>query len=250
MLAAIKQRAKIVNTCLLLGIAIAVVLNMGTAYADNTVRSKDIVNGQVKTVDLGNNAVTSAKIKDGEVGTLDLATGAVTSASVADGSLTIADLGFDSVGSNQIATDAVNATEIADNSIDGGEIVNDSLGQSDIAAGGVGASEVADGSLTGADIASNSITTADIAGTDASGAISLGAGAVANGRCNFYNISVPGAVADQTVIISARATLPTGQILYGVEVPSADHVIMAACNFSGGTWDALSSFPIRTVTFG
>ena len=71
-----------------------------------------------------------------------------------------------------------------------------------------------------------------------------------NGRCNFYTISVPGAIADQTVIISARASLPTGQILYGVEVPSNDHVIMAACNFSGGTWDALSSFPIRTVTFG
>ena len=80
--------------------------------------------------------------------------------------------------------------------------------------------DIASSSITGADIASNSITTADLAGTDASGAISLGAGAVSNGRCNFYNIGVPGAIADQTVIISARASLPTGQILYGVEVPS------------------------------
>ena len=248
MFAAIKKHATFANICSFL--CLTIVMGMGTAYANNTIRSKDIVNGQVKTVDLANNGVTTGKILDGEVGTLDIGTGAVTSTSIADNSLTSTDLGSSSVGSDEIATDAVNATEIADSSIDGGEIVDDSLGQSDIAAGGVGASEVSDGSLTGADIASNSITTADIAGTDASGAISLGAGAVANGRCNFYDISVPGAIADQTVIISARASLPTGQILYGVEVPSNDHVIMAACNFSGGTWDALSSFPIRTVTFG
>lgn len=250
MLAAVKKRTTFVNICLLLCLALALLLNMGTAYANNTVRSKDIVDGQVKTVDLGNNAVTTGKIKDGEVGTADIGAGAVTSLSVADNSLTAADLALDSVGSDEIATDAVQATEIADNSIDGGEIIDNSLGQADIATGGVGTSEVSDGTLTGTDIANNSITTADLAGTDASGAISLGTGAVANGRCNFYNISVPGAVADQTVMISARASLPTGQILYGVEVPSADTVVLAACNFSGGTWTALSSFPIRTVTFG
>ena len=248
MFAAIKKRATFANICSFL--CLVIVMGMGTAYANNTVRSRDIVNGQVKTVDLGERWGHYRKILDGAVGTLDIGTGAVTSTSVADNSLAMTDLGSNSVGSDEIATDAVNATEIADNSIDGGEIVDDSLGQSDIGPGGIGASEVADSSLTGTDIASNSITTADIAGTDASGAISLGTGAVANGRCNFYDISVPGAIADQTVIISARASMPTGQILYGVEVPSNDHVIMAACNFSGGTWVALSSFPIRTVTFG
>jgi hypothetical protein len=49
----------------------------GTAYAANTVRSSDIVNGQVKSVDigskqvknadLGSNSVTSAKVKDGSL---------------------------------------------------------------------------------------------------------------------------------------------------------------------------------------
>lgn len=34
----------------------------GTAYAANTVRSSDIVNGQVKRVDIANNAVTSGKV--------------------------------------------------------------------------------------------------------------------------------------------------------------------------------------------
>ncbi len=39
----------------------------GTAYAANTVRSRDIVNGQVKRVDLANSAVTSGKVKDGSL---------------------------------------------------------------------------------------------------------------------------------------------------------------------------------------
>jgi hypothetical protein len=248
MLNAVKKRATFANICSFL--CLTIVLGMGTAYAKNTVRSSDIVNGQVKTVDLGGNAVTSVKIKDGQVAAPDLGANAVTSGAIADSTITSSDLGSASVGSDEIATDAVGATEIADDTIDGGEIINDSLSSSDIASGAIGTSEVADSSLTGSDIANNSITTADIAGTDASGAISLGTGSVAQGRCNFYNISVPGAVASQTVIISARAALPAGQILYGVGVPSADTVTMAACNFSGGTWSALTSFPIRTVTFG
>jgi len=50
----------------------------GTAYAANTIRSTDIVDGQVKTADLANGAVTSTKLKDGGVATRDLAGGAVT----------------------------------------------------------------------------------------------------------------------------------------------------------------------------
>lgn len=246
--ATLKKRATFANVCSFMALTIA--LGAGSAYAANTVRSKDIVNGQVKTVDLGNNAVTTVKIKDGQVGSADLGVGSVGSSALANDSVTNAAIGADSIDASQLRTDSVGATEVADNTIDGGEIVDNSLTSTDLASGSVGTSEVADASLTGADIASNSIGLSDIVGTDASGAISLGSGSVAQGRCNFYNISVPGAVADQTVMISARASLPTGVILYGVEVPSADTVVMAACNFTGGTFPTLSSFPIRTVTFG
>ena len=49
-------------------------------------RSKDIVNGQVKGVDLKAGAVTTDKIKDGGVGLADLLAGSVDSSKVADGS--------------------------------------------------------------------------------------------------------------------------------------------------------------------
>jgi hypothetical protein len=58
-------------------VALFLVLASGTAYAANTIYSGDIVDGQVKTVDLANVAVTNGK----------LAGNAVTSNRVLDGSL-------------------------------------------------------------------------------------------------------------------------------------------------------------------
>jgi hypothetical protein len=52
------------------------------AYAANTVRSTDIVDGEVKTTDLANNAVTAGKIKDNEVKAAEIATDAVGAAEI------------------------------------------------------------------------------------------------------------------------------------------------------------------------
>ncbi|HSV37702.1 MAG TPA: hypothetical protein VLI04_02980 [Nocardioidaceae bacterium] len=55
-------------------LALAVSLS-GTAYAAATIRSGDIVDGQVKTRDLAKNAVKSAKVKDGSLLRKDLKAG-------------------------------------------------------------------------------------------------------------------------------------------------------------------------------
>jgi len=47
------------------------------AYAANTIGSADIIDGQVKTADLGGNSVTAAKIKDGEVKAAEIGIDAV-----------------------------------------------------------------------------------------------------------------------------------------------------------------------------
>lgn len=55
---------------------LALVLALGgTAYAANTVRSKDIVDGQVKAADLGKNAVTTTKVRDGSLLAADFGAG-------------------------------------------------------------------------------------------------------------------------------------------------------------------------------
>ena len=63
---------RVANATALLSPVIAL---SSTAYAANTVRSADIVNGQVKKKDLANNAVSGPKVKDGSLTTADLAAG-------------------------------------------------------------------------------------------------------------------------------------------------------------------------------
>jgi hypothetical protein len=236
------------NVCSFLALTIA--LGTGGAYAANTVFSTDIVDGEVKHADLASNSVTSSNIYNGSVLSPEIADGAVGGSEILDSAIGAADLGFDSVGSSEIQTDAVNATEIADGSIDGGEIINDSLGSADLAPNAITASELTNNVVTGGKVANNSLTTADVAGTDSNGSISLGAGSVANGRCKSYDIIVGGAKTNETLIISTRATLPAGLVIYGQQIPADGHGIMTVCNMSGATMPALTNFPIRMVTFG
>jgi hypothetical protein len=149
-----------------------------------------------------------------------------------------------------IQSNAVQAAEIADSSIDDGEIINQSMGSADLATNAITADELTNSVVTGAKVANNSLTTADVAGTDAFGSISLGAGSVANGRCKPYDITVGGSKTNEALVISTRAALPAGMLIYGQQVPADGHGIMTVCNMSGATMPALVDFPIRTVTFG
>jgi hypothetical protein len=217
--------------------------------ADGAVTSADVANDSLTSADLAPNAVNTSELGEAAVTTPRIAAGAVNSDKVLDESLTAADLG----------TNSVNATEIADGAIDSGEIFDESLFAADLAAGSVGSSELLDGAvgtadiannaITGAKVANDSLTTADVDGTDSNGSISLGAGSVADGRCKSYDITVGGAVANDVIVISTRAALPAGLLIYGQQVPADGHGIMTLCNLSGAAMPALTNFPIRTVTF-
>jgi hypothetical protein len=250
--------------------ALTLALGTGGAYAANTVFSTDIVDGEVKTADIGFQAVvhsklgpasvSSAKLIDGTIANADLAAGSVNGASVFDNSLTTDDLATSSVNSAEIAPDAVGATDISDNAIDGGEIVNGSVGAVELSTSSVGSEELATGAATeakigsnavnGAKVANNSLTSADLAGADVNGTIQVPTGTVANGRCGNYSIGVGGAKAGEVVVITNKAALQNGLLLYGSRVPSDGTVTMTMCNMSGGTQNALVDFPIRITTFG
>jgi hypothetical protein len=53
-------------------LALVIALGTGSAYAANTIRSGDIVDGQVKRADLAASAVNSAKLKDNSVAAVDV----------------------------------------------------------------------------------------------------------------------------------------------------------------------------------
>jgi hypothetical protein len=96
---------------------------------------------------VGKNSVRSAQIVDATVRTVDLRDNAVKSVKVADASLTADDLGADSVNSDEIAENAVASPEVAP----------DSLTTGDLGAASVASSEVADQSLTANDLGPNSV---------------------------------------------------------------------------------------------
>jgi len=106
----------IVISCLALFLALT-----GSAFAvgiaKNSVRSPQIADGTVRTVDLHDGAVTTPKLGLASVGADQLAENAVTTAKVAPDSLTAQDL----------ATSSVTSSEVADQSLTGADIAPDSI---------------------------------------------------------------------------------------------------------------------------
>ena len=109
----------------------------------NTVRSPQIVDGTIRTVDLRDNAVAAGKIAPDAVDTTEIAENGVESSDVAPETLTSADLGAASVTSS----------EVADQSLTANDLGPDSVGSSELQAGSVRASD-----LGGIIQASNAVT--------------------------------------------------------------------------------------------
>ena len=109
----------------------------------NTVRSPQIVDGTIHTIDLRDNSVAAGKIAPDAVDTTEIAENGVESSDVAPETLTAADLGAASVTSS----------EVADQSLTANDLGPDSVGSSELQAGSVRASE-----LGGIIQASNAVT--------------------------------------------------------------------------------------------
>ncbi|QIG41672.1 hypothetical protein G5V58_01800 [Nocardioides anomalus] len=204
---ALTRHVTFANTCALLALVVA--LGAGTATAANTIRSKDIANGQVKTVDLHDRSVTSAKVQDGTLGGVD----------VLDGSLTASDL----------ASDAITATQLRD--------------------GSVGTSELQLGAVTGSQVADDSLSFADLASGGTAGSVSVPAGDVPDGQCEQKTLSIAGAETGDAVVFSVRGAVQPGVFFVATQVSAPSTALVQLCNLSGTTMEAISGLPVRVLTF-
>jgi hypothetical protein len=84
-------------------------------------------------------------------------------------------------------------------------------------------------------------------GIDRTGTISLSG--ILNGRCTQVTFNIAGAKVGDAALVTTGAAIQNGILLYAQRVASAGHVEVNACNFSGTTMTAISSFPIRVMTF-
>jgi hypothetical protein len=97
-------------------------------------------------------AVRSAQIVDGTVRTVDLRDNAVNTFKIGNGTVTADDLATDSVGTDEIAKDAVKADEIAPEAVASSEVANQSLTQDDLGPNSVGSSELQAGAVRASEL--------------------------------------------------------------------------------------------------
>jgi hypothetical protein len=121
----------LVISCIALFVALT-----GSALAvgvgKNTVRSPQIVDGTVRTIDLRDNSVAAGKVAPDAIDSTEIAENGVESSDVAPDSLTAGDLGTASVAS----------LEVADQSLSAADLGPDSVGSNEIEAGAVRSSEL------------------------------------------------------------------------------------------------------------
>jgi hypothetical protein len=91
-----------------------------------------------------------------------IAKNSVRSAQIADGTVRTVDLRDASVSTPKIATDAVTGTQLAENSVSSPEVAQDSLTNQDLGTASVTSDEVADQSLTEADLGAASVGSSEL----------------------------------------------------------------------------------------
>lgn len=111
----------LVIACLALFMALT-----GSAFAvgiaKNSVRSAQIADGTVRSIDLRDNAVNAPKIAPDAVGSEEIAENAVESPEVAQDALTAADLGQASVTSSEVADQSLTAADLGPASVNASEL--------------------------------------------------------------------------------------------------------------------------------
>jgi hypothetical protein len=253
MLGRIRRHLSFANVASFLALAIA--LGTGGAYAANTVFSTDIVDGEVKSADLGVNAVRSTKIGAAQVTTSDLGADSVDSSKVLDSSLIGSDISNSSLTGDDVASSSLTGIDVSNGSLTSSDILDESLGTTEIADGGLNTSDLAISSITGSRIAASAVTTSDIAnrtvnmddidGADRSGSISVVA--ISADRCATITGSVSGAEPGDVAMLTTNGSIPNGMMIYAQRALT-DAVHIKVCNLSGATSAAITDLPVRVVT--
>jgi hypothetical protein len=108
-------------------VALFFALTGGTAFAltgSNTVFTDDIVNGEVKTADIGGGEVRSPDLLDSGVKATDIADGHVRSLEIAPDAVDSSEIAANAVKADEVDADAVGSSEIATNAVRGDELLN------------------------------------------------------------------------------------------------------------------------------
>ena len=149
------------------------------------------------------NSVISRSIKNGEVKTPDLAAGSVTSAKIQDGAVTGPDIAAGAVRSGQLGSGAVNSAKIADRTVDSIDLEYGAVGAENL--GNIQAVYATSAPIIDADGTTNggAVGSASVQAHCPAGAIPIGGGA------DWVNAS-SGSVLDKNLYLHSSYTTETG----------------------------------------
>jgi len=197
----------------------------------NAVGSEDIINGEVKTADIGGGVVTGAKVLDDSLGNVDLKSGSVRTSEVANGSLTGGDILPETLTQDNLGTDSVRADEIRYWSVGSDELVLSAVGDAHIRPDAVRSEEIQEDAVGSSEIVPDSVGEIELKGP----LIVEGPPERVNNDDVFYNVayaSCPanyqllsgGGVRDETYgTPSVSEDRPVGDSwAWGIRVPSDD----------------------------
>jgi hypothetical protein len=105
---------------------------LAVGVGKNTVRSPQIVDGTVRTVDLRDNSVAAGKVAPDAIDSTEIAENGVESSDVAPDSLTANDLGAASVASSEVADQSLTANDLGPNSVGSSEIQTGAIRASEL----------------------------------------------------------------------------------------------------------------------
>ena len=205
---------------------LALFLAMGgtSAYAVNTIRSTDIVDGEVKSADIANQSITSADVQDGAINTYDVDT--ILGVDILDNNLTGTD----------ILDENLTGADVADHGLSGADIRNGSLGVQDIANNGVDSANLADNDVQSRDIANFNLNDEDVA---QSLAVDFAAtiGVVNAGSCVNKLATGLNAAGDH-LLLTPSTVDANGALIYDARYSAATgDVTIHVCNFSNAHID-------------
>jgi len=171
---------------------------IAAGVAKNSVRSAQIVDATVRTVDLRDGAVSSAKVADDSLAATDLAPDSVTTSEIADNAVSSPEVAPDSLAAGDLGANSVASSEVADQSLTANDLGPESVGANEVATDAVGSIEISPSAVHASELAaittvSNTVTIEG--GKNASVDVACPAGSIVisgGGRGGFYQVALSG----------------------------------------------------------
>ena len=194
----------------------------GAALATAVVVGQPALADQVEKV-VAKNSVTSKSIKNGTIKTKDLNADINASLGKANSAL------------QSIPDNGVTNPKMADNAVGSAEVAPDSLAAGDLAANSVGSSELAANSVTGGDVQDSSLSLADYAFADGFEVVAVPA--LANGVCANLSMDTDVVSLGGLLVVTPSIVAFDGLLVEGASYSSPVDVIdFRVCNRSGAAY--------------